>query len=61
MKDVNGVEGRLTRLLVSEHQVDPLVQVGRHVVALERLRADENNLGKSSRDSKLSFKQTGTG
>ena len=37
VEDVDGVGGGGALLLPAEDQVDPLVQVGRHVLALKRL------------------------
>lgn len=43
VEHVAGVDGGLPLLLVSEHQVDPVVQAVRHVVGLQRraVHADE--------------------
>lgn len=38
VKDVDSLYGRWTLLLVAEDEVDPLVKVGRHVVALQGLK-----------------------
>ena len=39
MKDVVRFDGRLSLLSISKHEIDPLVQMSRNVVALESLRA----------------------
>ena len=41
VEDVDRLHGRRTLLLVAKDQVDPFVEVGRHVVALQRLKEDE--------------------
>lgn len=38
VEDVDGLHSRWTLLLVAEDEVDPLVKVGRHVVALQGLK-----------------------
>lgn len=41
VEDVDRLHGRRTLLLVAENQVDPFVEVGRHVVALQSLEKGE--------------------
>lgn len=38
VEDIDRLHGRRTLLLVAENQVDPFVEVGRYVVALQRLQ-----------------------
>lgn len=42
VEDVDRLDGRRTLLLVAEDEVDPFVEVGRHVIALQRLQPQDN-------------------
>lgn len=44
VEDIVGVDGRLALLLVAEYEVDPLMQVRAHVVALEGLAVHPHKL-----------------
>lgn len=42
VEDVDRLDGRRTLLLVAEDEVDPFVEVGRHVITLQRLQPQDN-------------------